>query len=61
MLYENEVTKTKNAYFLVWTTHGTVKDNITFHQELWESMKSSFQRLNRGFYLSSIFQSKGVA
>ena len=40
---------------------GTVIDNITFHQELWESMKSSFQRLNRGFYLSSIFQSKGVA
>ena len=29
MLYVNEITKTKNAYFVVWTTHGMVIDNIT--------------------------------
>ena len=29
------VTKTKNAYFVVWTTHGMVIENITFDKELW--------------------------
>ena len=29
------VTKTKNAYFVVWTTHGMVIENITFDEELW--------------------------
>ena len=61
MLYANGVTKTKSDYFVVWTTHGMMIDNITFHKELWESMKSSFEMLYRDFYLSPIFQSKGVA
>ena len=28
------VTKTKNAYFVVWTTHGMVIDNVIFDNEL---------------------------
>ena len=61
MLYANGVTKTKSDYFVVWTTHGMMIDNITFHKELWESMKSSFEIFYKDFFLSSIFQSKGVA
>ena len=37
------VTKTKTAYFLVWTAHGMVIDNINFDKELWESMRSNFE------------------
>ena len=61
MLYANGVTKTKSDYFVVWTTHGMMIDNITFHKELWESMKSSFEIFYKDFFLNSIFQSKGVA
>ena len=28
------VTKNKNAYFVVWTPHGMVTDNITVDMEL---------------------------
>ena len=34
MPYANGVRKTKNAYFVVWTTHEMVIDNITFDEEL---------------------------
>ena len=50
-----EVTKTKNAYFVVWTTHGMVIGNITFDKELWESMKSNFEMFYKDFYLNSFF------
>ena len=43
------VTKTKNAHFVVWTTHGMVIDNITFDKELWESMKSNFETFYKDF------------
>ena len=49
------VTKTKTAYFVVWTTHEMVIDNITFDKELWESMKSNFERFYKGFYLNLFF------
>ena len=42
------VTKTKNAHFVVWTTHGMVID-ITFDKELWESMKSNFETFYKDF------------
>ena len=32
-LMQMGVTKTKNAYFVVWTTHGVVVDNITFDKK----------------------------
>ena len=60
MPYANGVRKTKNAYFVVWTTHGMAIDIITFDKELWESMKSNFQMLCKDFYLNSFFQSKGI-
>ena len=50
-----EVTKTKNAYFVVWTTHGMVIGNITFDKQLWESMKSKFEMFYKDFYLNSFF------
>ena len=49
------VTKTKNAYFVVWTTHGMVIGNITFDKELWESMKSNFEMFYKDFHLNSFF------
>ena len=49
------VTKTKTAYFVVWTTHEMVIDNITFDKELWESMKSRFELFYKGIYLNSFF------
>ena len=53
-------TKTKNAYFVVWTTHGMVKGNITLDEKLWESMKSNFEIFYKDFVLNSFFfQSKG--
>ena len=33
-LMQMGVTKTKNTYIVVWTTHGMVIDNITFGKEL---------------------------
>ena len=54
-LMQKGVRKTKNAYFVVWTTHGMVIDNITFYKELWESMKSNFGMLYKDFYLNSLF------
>ena len=54
-LMQMEVTKTKNAYFVVWTTHGMVIGNITFDKELWESMKSNFEMFYKDFYLNSFF------
>ena len=42
-LMQMGVTKTKTAYFLVWTTHGMVIDNSNFDKELWESMRSNFE------------------
>ena len=39
------VTKTKTSYFVVWTMHGMVIDNITFDKKLSESMKSNFEVL----------------
>ena len=49
------VTKTKPAYFVFWTTHGMVIDNITFDKELWVSMKSNFEMFYKDFYLNSFF------
>ena len=49
------VTKTKTAYFVVWTTHRMVIDNISFDKELWESMKSNFEIFYKDFYLNSFF------
>ena len=46
------VTKTKNAYFVVWTTHGMVIYNVTSDKELWESMKSNFEMFYKDFYLN---------
>ena len=54
-LMQMEVIKTKNAYFVVWTTHGMVIGNITFDKELWESMKSNFEMFYKDFYLNSFF------
>ena len=54
------VTKTKTAYFVVWTTHEMVIDNITFDKELWESMKSRFELFYKGIYETHFFQSKGI-
>ena len=33
-LMQMGITKTKNTYIVVWTTHGMVIDNITFGKEL---------------------------
>ena len=49
------ITKTKKAYFVVWTTHRMVIDNITFDKEVWESMKSNFEIFYKDFYLNSFF------
>ena len=54
-LMQMEVIKTKNAYFVVWTTHGMVIGNITFDKELWESVKSNFEMFYKDFYLNSFF------
>ena len=43
------VTKTKTAYFVVWTTHGMVRDYVTFDKELWESIKSNFEIFTETF------------
>ena len=51
------IIKTKTAYFVVWTTHGMVIDNITFDKELWESKKSNFEMFYKDIYLKS-FSSK---
>ena len=59
-LMQMGVTKTKNAYFVVWNTHGMVKGNITLDEKLWESMKSNFEIFYKDFALNSFFfQSKG--
>lgn len=52
-------TRTKIAYFVVWTTHGMVKDNITFNKGPWESMKSNFEKFRIHFYLDLFFSGKG--
>ena len=44
------VTKTKTAYFVVWTTHGMVIDKITFDKELWESLKSNFEMFYKDLF-----------
>ena len=49
------VTKTKTAYFVVWTIHAMVIDKITFDKELWESIKSKFEMFYKDFYLNSFF------
>ena len=54
------VTKTKTAYFVVWTTHEMVIDNITFDKELCESMKSNFQMFQKDFFLNSKECCKGI-
>ena len=45
------ITKTKTAYFVVWTTHGMVIDNITFDKELWESKKVTLKCFTKTFKL----------
>ena len=52
---EMRATTTKNAYFVVWTRHGMMIDNITFDQELWESIKSNFEMFYKAFYLNLFF------
>ena len=52
-LMQMGVTKTKNAYFVVWTTYGMVKGNITLDEKLWESMKSNFEIFYKDFALNS--------
>ena len=55
------VTKTKNAYVVVWIPHGIVIDYINFDKELWKSMKSNSEMLYKDFYLNSFFfKSKGI-
>ena len=39
------VAKIKTASFVVCTIHGMVIGKINFDKELWESMKSNFERL----------------
>ena len=48
-LMQMGVTKTKTTYFVVWTTHGMVIDNIIIDKELWESMKSNFEMFYKDF------------
>ena len=48
-LMQMGITKTKTAYFVLWTTHGMVINNITFDKELWESMKSNFEMFYKDF------------
>ena len=55
---KTEITKTKTAFFLVWTIHGMVIDKITFDKELWESVKSNFGMFYKKFYLNSFFFSE---
>ena len=50
------VKKTKTVYFVVWTTHGMVIDNIAFYKELWKSTKRNFGMFYKDFYLNSFFQ-----
>ena len=54
-LMQMGVTKTKTAYFVVWTTHRMVINKITFDKELWESMRSNFEMFYKDFYLNSFF------
>ena len=48
-LMQMGVTKTKTAYFVVWTTHEMVRDYVTFDKELWESIKSNFEIFTETF------------
>ena len=48
-LMQMGITRTKNDYFVVSTTHGTVIDNIPFAKELWESIKSNFEMFFKDF------------
>ena len=43
------ITRTKNDYFVVSTTHGIVINNIPFAKELWESIKSNFEMFFKDF------------
>ena len=54
-LMQMGVTKTKNAYVVVWIPHGIVIDYINFDKELWKSMKSNSEMLYKDFYLNSFF------
>ena len=58
-LIQMGVTKIKNTYFVVWTTHEMVIDIITFDKELRESMKSNFEMFYKDFCLNSFFSEYG--
>ena len=58
-LMQMRVTKAKPAYFVVWTTHGMVIDNITFDKELWVSMKINFEIFYNNLLVNSFFSEQG--
>ena len=53
------VTKTKNAYFVVWASYGMVIDNITFDKELSESMKSNYEIFYKDLFKLIFFRVRG--
>lgn len=53
------VTNITTSYFMVWTPHGYILDDISFDTELWMDMEGKFCKYYEGIYLNSIFCSDG--
>lgn len=49
------VTGAQQTYFVVWTPHGMVIDNVSFDKELWTVMKEKFTAFYFNFYLETFF------
>jgi len=52
-LMQMAVTGCQKTYFVVWTPHGMVIDEIYFDEELWISMKNKFVQYYMDFYLKT--------
>ena len=49
------VTKLKESYFVVWTPHGMIIDEILFDEEAWKDMEEKLIFYYSNFYLKSLF------
>ena len=49
------VTGYKKTYFVVWTPHGMIVEEIAFDQDYWSSLKDQFLFYYDKFYLQLLF------
>ena len=49
------VTELSKTFFVIWTPHGILIDQIEYDSELWNGMKDCILEYYHDFYLKSIY------